>query len=377
MSTHASKAAFRLAFAAAAACSSLPVSGPAVAAETSAQAGTHRAGRRHGPAARREPAGRPGRDHRAHRRPAAGAERPHARGHDRVRAEHQGERRARDHQHDQRLHPRRRPERPAVGLRAGRRHLPGRRVHRASARRAARRLRRRAHRSAARPAGHAVRQEHDRGRDQVRDARHRHRRSRRSTSPRPAAATTSATSRSAARRRSWRITFTSAPRSRTCSATVTASSSTTASRARSTASGQDVSDKDVLAARANATFVWGESSKLRVLADTIQDNSNAAGGQRLNNLVQPALNDRYDQRTDMPVDRDRFISQGRGRDLHAGPQRRARSQGRRCVSRRRRPPVHRLRRAEREPASRCRPSTATTRPAAKCSSPTRATSSRA
>ena len=40
MSTHASKAVFRLAFAAAAACSSLPVSGPAVAAETDAQAGT-------------------------------------------------------------------------------------------------------------------------------------------------------------------------------------------------------------------------------------------------------------------------------------------------------------------------------------------------
>ncbi len=74
--------------------------------------------------------------------------------------------------------------------------------------------------------------------------------------------------------------------------------------------GQDVSDKDVLAARANATFVWGESSKLRVLVDTIQDNSNAAGGKRLNNLLQPALNDRFDQRTDMPVDRDRFISKG-------------------------------------------------------------------
>jgi iron complex outermembrane receptor protein len=75
-------------------------------------------------------------------------------------------------------------------------------------------------------------------------------------------------------------------------------------------SGQDVSDKDVLAARANATFVWGESSKLRVLADTIQDNSNAAGGQRLNNLLMPALDDRFDQRTDMPVDKDRFISKG-------------------------------------------------------------------
>ena len=31
--------------------------------------------------------------------------------------------------------------------------------------------------------------------------------------------------------------------------------------------GQDVSDKDVLAARANATFVWGDSSKLPLSAD--------------------------------------------------------------------------------------------------------------
>jgi iron complex outermembrane receptor protein len=74
--------------------------------------------------------------------------------------------------------------------------------------------------------------------------------------------------------------------------------------------GQDVSDKDVLAARANATFLWGESSKLRVLADTIQDNSNAAGGKRLNNIGAPALDDRFDQRTDMPVDKDRFITKG-------------------------------------------------------------------
>ena len=113
--------------------------------------------------------------------------------------------------------------------------------------------------------------------------------------------------------------------------------------------GQDVSDKDVLAARANATFVWGESSKLRVLADTVQDNSNAAGGQRMNNLLQPALNDRWDQRTDMPVDRDRFIAKGVGCDLYAEPQRNAGFQGGRRISRRRRPPVHRLRGAEREP----------------------------
>ena len=43
--------------------------------------------------------------------------------------------------------------------------------------------------------------------------------------------------------------------------------------------GQDVSDKDVLAARVNATFLWGESSKLRLLGDLIQDDSNAVGGQ--------------------------------------------------------------------------------------------------
>jgi iron complex outermembrane recepter protein len=74
--------------------------------------------------------------------------------------------------------------------------------------------------------------------------------------------------------------------------------------------GQDVSDKDILAARANATIVWGEDSKLKILADTIQENSNAAGGKRLNDFIQPALDDRYDQRTDMPVDQDRFIAKG-------------------------------------------------------------------
>ena len=74
--------------------------------------------------------------------------------------------------------------------------------------------------------------------------------------------------------------------------------------------GQDVSDKDVLAARANLTFVWGESSRLKLLADTIQDNSNAAGGQRLNSYLAPMLDSRYDTRTDMPVNRDRFLTGG-------------------------------------------------------------------
>lgn len=74
--------------------------------------------------------------------------------------------------------------------------------------------------------------------------------------------------------------------------------------------GQDVSDKDVLAARVNATFLWGEDSKLRILGDLIQDDSNAAGGQRLNNVLQPALDDRWDQRTDMPVDQEEFENKG-------------------------------------------------------------------
>jgi iron complex outermembrane recepter protein len=74
--------------------------------------------------------------------------------------------------------------------------------------------------------------------------------------------------------------------------------------------GDDVSDKDVLAARGNVTFVWGADSKLRVLADTVQDNSNAAGGQRLNNFLAPALPGRFDTRTDMPVDQERFLNSG-------------------------------------------------------------------
>jgi iron complex outermembrane receptor protein len=74
--------------------------------------------------------------------------------------------------------------------------------------------------------------------------------------------------------------------------------------------GQDVSNKDVLAARGNLTLLWGTSSKLKLLVDTIQDNSHATGGQRLNDFLAPALDSRYDTRTDMPVDRDRFIANG-------------------------------------------------------------------
>src|SRR6202050_2201833 len=68
--------------------------------------------------------------------------------------------------------------------------------------------------------------------------------------------------------------------------------------------GQDVSNKDVFSGRANLTIKWGESSKLKIIADDTLDNSNASGGQRLNNYLAPQLSDPFDTRTDMPVDRD-------------------------------------------------------------------------
>jgi iron complex outermembrane recepter protein len=74
--------------------------------------------------------------------------------------------------------------------------------------------------------------------------------------------------------------------------------------------GEDVSNRDVLAGRANLTIVWGQSSKLKILADTTQDHSNASGGERLNDALAPPTVDRYDTRTDMPVDEDRFFRNG-------------------------------------------------------------------
>jgi iron complex outermembrane receptor protein len=68
--------------------------------------------------------------------------------------------------------------------------------------------------------------------------------------------------------------------------------------------GQYLSNKDVLAGRASLTIKWGESSKLRLTAFDILDNSDAAGGQRLNNYLAPQLSDPYDMRTDMPVQND-------------------------------------------------------------------------
>jgi iron complex outermembrane receptor protein len=68
--------------------------------------------------------------------------------------------------------------------------------------------------------------------------------------------------------------------------------------------GQDVSNKDVFSGRANLTIKWGESSKLKIIAEDTLDNSNAAGGQRLNNYLAPQLSNPFDTRTDMPVDKD-------------------------------------------------------------------------
>ncbi|MGO9935299.1 MAG: TonB-dependent receptor [Steroidobacteraceae bacterium] len=68
--------------------------------------------------------------------------------------------------------------------------------------------------------------------------------------------------------------------------------------------GESVSNKDVLAGRVNLTIKWGESSKLKITADDILDNSNASGGQRLNDVYAPELGNPFDTRTDMPVDND-------------------------------------------------------------------------
>src|SRR5580698_11356294 len=64
--------------------------------------------------------------------------------------------------------------------------------------------------------------------------------------------------------------------------------------------GGQVSTKDILVGRANLTFTWGESSKLKLVADDILDNSNASGGQRLNNYLVPQLSDPFDVYNDMP-----------------------------------------------------------------------------
>jgi iron complex outermembrane receptor protein len=74
--------------------------------------------------------------------------------------------------------------------------------------------------------------------------------------------------------------------------------------------GHAVSNKNVFAGRANVTFLWGESSKLVLVADDILDNSNASGGHRLNDFLAPQLSNPFDMYDDMPVGKDYFHRNG-------------------------------------------------------------------
>ena len=78
----------------------------------------------------------------------------------------------RHQQHADPVHPRHRPAGSCRRLRAGRRPLSRRRLPEPPAGGGARHLRCRAHRGAARPAGHALRPQHDRRRDQICDPQH-------------------------------------------------------------------------------------------------------------------------------------------------------------------------------------------------------------
>jgi iron complex outermembrane recepter protein len=97
--------------------------------------------------------------------------------------------------------------------------------------------------------------------------------------------------------------------------------------------GVELSNKDILVGRANLTITWGESSKLKLIADDILDNSNASGGQRLNDYLNggvsvlplpllgipalpivtpnaPPLGNPFDMYDNLPANRDFFHRQG-------------------------------------------------------------------
>jgi outer membrane receptor protein involved in Fe transport len=74
--------------------------------------------------------------------------------------------------------------------------------------------------------------------------------------------------------------------------------------------GEDVSDKNILAGRAEVNFLWGASSRLRIMGDFVKDTSNVRGGQRLNDVFGPRLKSRYDVRNDMPVNEENFENKG-------------------------------------------------------------------
>jgi len=74
--------------------------------------------------------------------------------------------------------------------------------------------------------------------------------------------------------------------------------------------GDDVSNKDLLAARFNATILIGDNSKLKFAFDTVRDDSNARGSRRLNSNWGPPLDSRYDVRNDLPVSLERVRMSG-------------------------------------------------------------------
>jgi iron complex outermembrane recepter protein len=97
--------------------------------------------------------------------------------------------------------------------------------------------------------------------------------------------------------------------------------------------GEALSNEDILAGRANLTITWGESSKLKLIADDILDNSNASGGQRLNDYLNggvqvlslpalgapalpfltpdaPPLGNPFDSYDNLPANKDFFHRQG-------------------------------------------------------------------
>lgn len=74
--------------------------------------------------------------------------------------------------------------------------------------------------------------------------------------------------------------------------------------------GEDVSDKDLFAARFNATWLIGDNSKLKFAYDHVKDDSNARGSQRLNDNWGEALDSRYDVRSDLPVGLERVRMTG-------------------------------------------------------------------
>ena len=74
--------------------------------------------------------------------------------------------------------------------------------------------------------------------------------------------------------------------------------------------GEDVSDKNILAGRAEVNILWGDSSRLRIMGDFVKDTSNVRGGQRLNDVFGPRLHSRYDVRNDMPVNEENFENKG-------------------------------------------------------------------